>query len=56
MTDLSPEIADQLQQRKIKNQIQADSEDRAQKFYKEKRKMQQDYLEKLKKFQNKRKQ
>lgn len=53
---LSPEIADKIQQRKLKNQIQADSEDRAQKFFKEKQKLQQDYLEKLKKMQNKRKQ
>jgi len=51
----SPEIEEKIEQRKLKEQQQSDSEDRAQKFFQEKQKMQQEYIEKLKKMQKKRK-
>jgi|SRR5271157_347605 len=52
---LSPEIEEKIEQKKLKDELRAESEDRTQKFFKEKKKLQQDYVEKLKKLQDKRK-
>jgi hypothetical protein len=51
----SPEIEEKIEHKKRKDELRAESEDRTQKFFAEKKKLQQDYMERLKKLKDKRK-
>ncbi len=46
-------IEEKMEQKKLQEELKSKSEDRAQKFFQEKQKRQQDYIDKLKKFQRK---
>ncbi len=46
-------IEEKIEQKKLQEELQTQSEDRAQKFFQEKQKRQQDYIDKLKKLQRK---
>ncbi len=46
-------IEEKIEQKKLQEELQSQSEDRAQKFFQEKQKRQQDYIDKLKKLQRK---
>jgi hypothetical protein len=52
-TPLPHGIEEKMEQKKLQEELKSKSEDRAQKFFQEKQKRQQDYIDKLKKFQQK---